>query len=596
MTFLNTIQPYTIIIILLMTMVLFISGKWRYDVVAMGALMISVALGAVPFSQVYSGLSNTAVVTVACVMIISNTISRTGVLDTLVQKISHLIKSPLWHTVILTFIAAILSAFMNNVGALALMMPIAIKTAQENDRSPSLILMPIAFGSVMGGITTLIGTPPNLLISAFRQEYTGHPFAMFDYSYAGLPIALICVLFIGFIGWRLLPTRKGTKRPEDIYQVHEYITEIKVPEKSPIIGSTIGGLEQLTKGDFVILGLIREATKRLVPQRNIKLKEGDILIIEASTEDLKELLKVGKLELVGDQPLSPDLLKSDDVSLIEAVVPQNSYLDGRSIRESRLRSRFQINLLAIARQGNPFKQRLYKTPLKAGDVVLLQGLTEELQENAVQVGLLPLVERDIQVRITTTTYLPILIFFIAILLSTLQLLPVEIAFGGAVLCMVLFKALPVRMIYTSIDWPIIILLAAMIPIGTALQTTGGTREIAHLIMSLSAHTSPIVILALLLIITMTLSDFMNNAATAVVMAPIAVSIAHALKANIDPFLMAVCIGASCSFLTPIAHQNNTLIMGPGGYRFTDYIRLGLPMEILIVIFGLPILVFAWPLH
>lgn len=597
MIFSAAIQPYVIIAVLLVTMVLFISGKWRYDIVALLALMVSVAVGGVPFSQVFSGLSNSAVITVACVMIISGTISRTGILDSFVQRISHLTKTPILHIAILTVIATILSAFMNNVGALALMMPIAVQSANENKRSPAHLLMPIAFGSALGGLTTIIGTPPNLLVSAFRQEYTGHPFAMFDYSYVGIPLAVICVIFIILIGWRLIPgSRKGTKRPEDLYQVHEYITEIIIPEKSPVIDTTIAQFERLTKGEFQTLGLIRDGKKRLIIQRNQKLKLNDVLIIEASTEDLKELLRVGKLELAGDKPFSTEVLKSDDVSMIEAVIPQGSLMDGRSANDLRLRGRFHINLLAIAREGRPFKQRIYKTRLRAGDVILLQGETNLLRENAIHLGLLPLVERDIQVSSSDKAYVPILIFFVAILLAALQLIPIQIAFGGAVVCMVLFKALPARLLYSSIDWPIIVLLAAMIPIGSALQTTGGTRLISHAFVAFSAHASPIYILGGLLLVTMTLSDFMNNAATTVVMAPIAVTIAQALKLHIDPFLMAVSIGASCSFLTPVGHQNNTLVMGPGGYRFTDYIRLGLPIEILILLLGTPLIAWAWPLQ
>lgn len=589
-------QPYVILIILILTMGLFIWGKWRFDVVAMIALMTATALGVVPFSQVYTGLGNPAVITVACVMIISNSISRTGLLDSFVQKLTRVTQNTVLHIALLTTVAAILSAFMNNVGALALMMPISIQTFQKNKESPSKILMPLAFASALGGLTTIIGTPPNLLVSSYRQEYTGHAFAMFDYAYLGIPLALICLVFIIIVGWRLLPThRKVSKRAEDLYQIHEYITEIKIPEKSPAVDITVAKLESMTEGEFLILGLIRNKKKKLIIQRNQKLKADDILIIEASTEDLQELVNTAKLQLVGDKKFDADTLKSDDVSLIEAVVPQGSQLDGRSTFELRLRSRFHINLLAIARQDKPFRQRIKKTRLKAGDVLLLQGITETLRENAIQLGLMPLVERDILVSRSKRAYLPLLIFFIAIVVAAFQIAPVPIAFSGAVIFMVLTKTLPARMIYSSIEWPIIILLAAMIPLGTALQTSGGTRLISHYFILLSAHASPLVILGTLLFATMTLSDFMNNAATTVVMAPIAVSIAQALKLNIDPFLMAVAIGASCSFLTPVGHQNNTLVMGPGGYRFTDYIRLGLPVEILILLITLPLITWAWPL-
>ncbi|PIZ03479.1 MAG: SLC13 family permease [Gammaproteobacteria bacterium CG_4_10_14_0_8_um_filter_38_16] len=590
-------QPYVILIILAAAMFLFIWGRWRFDIVALLALAVSVATGAVPISLVYSGLENPAVITVACMMIISNVISRSGVLDLLVAKLGRFTKKPILHIGILSCLVGVLSAFMNNIGALALIMPIAIRTAFENNRSPSMVLMPIAFASAVGGLTTLIGTPPNLIISAFRQEYTGHPFAMFDYSYVGIPVAIICLVFLVAIGWRLMPKRRqgSAKQLEELYQIQEYITEIKIPETSPLVGKKISDLEKLTEEEFVIVGLIRDKTKRLIPRKNFSLQENDILIVEASTEILNELIKVGKLELASDEAFSEELLKSDEVTIMEAVVPQDSLLDGRSTQQLRLRSRYSINLLGIAREGMSLKTRLHQVSLKAGDIVLLQGETELLRENAINLGLLPLIEREIIVGQTSQMYLPLFIFFIAILLSALQWLPVQIAFSGAVLFMVLFKSLPARLIYSSIEWPIIILLAAMIPVGTALQATGGTELIAHYFIDISAYVPHWFILGGILLITMTLSDFMNNAATAVVMAPIAMSVASALHLGIDPFLMAVSIGASCSFLTPIGHQNNTLVMGPGGYHFLDYIRLGLPLEILILIVSVPCIMMMWPM-
>ena len=419
---------------------------------------------------------------------------------------------------------------------------------------------------------------------------------MFDYSVAGLWIAIIGIAFIVIIGWRLIPrTRKTPENKEDIYQLQDYITEIKIPEKSPFVGISVHELEKSVKGELIILGSIRDKRKKLVLRPQQVLDAGDILIVETGAEDLQELLRVGKLELVGDQKFTTDILKAEDIGLVEAVVPQGSSIEGRSSHSIQLRSRYQINLLAIARKGQAFKKRLNYVNLEAGDVVLLQGIAEGLQERVARLGFLPLVERGVQVVKRTKAFLPVLIFVIAILLTALQILPVQVAFGGAVLFMILLNVMPVRTIYDSIDWPIIILLAAMIPIGNALQSTGGTGLISHYFIAMSGHISPVIILGLLLITTMTLSDFMNNAATTVVMAPIAVSIAEALKVNIDPFLMTVAIGASCSFLTPVGHQNNTLVMGPGGYKFLDYIRVGLPLELIILAVGLPLIIWAWPL-
>jgi di/tricarboxylate transporter len=589
------IAPYSILIILLLTMVLFIWGKWRYDIVALMALMAAVIVGAVPFEHVYSGLSNNAVITVACVMVISQAITRSGVLNHLIRKLNKLTTSPTLHIASLCIVSALLSAFMNNIGALALMMPVAIQSAIKAKRSPSLVLMPVALASALGGLTTLIGTPPNLLISVYRQEYSGSSFGLFDFGYVGLPIAIIGVVFIAIVLWRFIPgDRKGPKQAEDIFKVQDYITEVRIPSDSPAVEKTVREFEQFVSVDVMILGLIRDEKKKLIVMPDQVLKESDILIVEASTTELQELIHEAKLELVGEKKFDASVLKSDDVSIVEAVVPQGSATEGRSSKSMMLRSTHHINLLAISREGTPYKKRLNQIALKAGDVVLLQGASKGLNEAIADLGFLPIAERGLQVS-ARRRFLPLMIFIVAILLTALQLLPVQVAFGAAVLLMLLFNLIPLRQLYETIDWPIIILLAAMIPIGTALQSTGGTAMIVQHFIHLSSNLSPFYILGMLLIVTMTLSDFMNNAATAVVMAPIAASMAQALQVNIDPFLMTVALGASCSFLTPVGHQNNMLVMGPGGYKFSDYIRLGLPLEILIILIGLPLILWAWPM-
>lgn len=588
------LEPYIILIVLIVTMALFIWGRWRYDVVAMIALAISTLLGAVPFDKVYTGLSNPAVITVACVMIISAAITRSGVLSPIIRKIDNIAHIPTLHIGVLTLMTAVLSAFMNNAGALALMMPIAIQSSIKNNLSPSMVLMPIALGSALGGLTTMIGTPPNLLISAYRQQLTGVPFSMFDFGHAGLFVAIVGVIFITIVGWRLLPKRLRTsKKNKQMFDVEDYITEIRIPENSPLIDMSVRDAEKLS--DFLVIGFIRNKKKKLIVDLNQQFKENDILIVEAAADDLQELLRVGKLELVGDQAISRDVLKNDQIDLIEAVVPQESRVAGRSSESMRLRSRYQLNLLAISREGERFKQRLNQVNLRAGDIVMLQGPSETLQNTVTRLGLLPLVQRDLQVSKNTQAYVPLLVFALAIVVAAFNLAPVEVSFGGAVLAILLFKALPLRSLYESIDWSVIILLAGMIPIGAALQSTGGTALIAHYFTKIAGQTSPVFILGLLFLVTMTISDFMNNAATTVVMAPIAVSIATAMKVNIDPFLMVVAMGASCSFLTPIGHQNNTLVMGPGGYKFFDYIRMGLPLEIIIFCVGLPLILWIWPI-
>ena len=587
-------QQYSVFIILIITLGLFIWGRWRYDVVACMALMATVVVGAVPYKQAFSGFSNPAVVTVAMVMIITQAITHSGVVDRVVAGLAPATGNVWLHVAILSLLAAVLSAFMNNVGALALVMPLAVQTAFKNGRSPSLVLMPIAFSSILGGMTTLIGTPPNILIANYRHDVLGVGFTMFDFAPVGVVLAVAGILFITVVGWRLIPkARTKHKIAEDLFQIADYITEALISEESSLIDQTVADLEELVKGGCQILGIIRDERKRLNLPPSSKLKENDILIIEASSADLEQLVKTCKLELVGNHKASAEALKSKDVELMEVVVIPGSQIEGRTIQKLRLRTRYQINLLAISRKGQPFRERLKNVRLQAGDVLLLQGNADTLADSVLEIGFLPLAERSLRLGLETNLFLPLLIFAFSLILVVTKVFPVQIAFSGAVLLMVLFNVIPIRRVYGSIDWSVIVLLGAMLPVGMALETTGGTELIANWIVSLAGNSHPIVILGIILIVTMCLSDVMNNAATAVVMAPISISIAETLGFSIDPFLMTVAVGASCAFLTPIGHQNNTLVMGPGGYHFGDYWRMGLPLELLIIAISLPLIPYVW---
>lgn len=582
-------------IILALTMGLFISARWRYDIVAFLALMLAALVGVVPFHDTFTGFSNPAVVTVACVMVITHAITRSGIVDAIVSKLVPVTQNTLVHIAFLTLVTGVLSMFMNNIGALALMMPVAIQTARKSNRSSSLVLMPLAFGSALGGLCTAIGTPPNLLIAAYRQQVIGQPFYMFDFFPVGSVVALVGIVFIIFIGWRLIPIRrKVSKHTEDKFHIEDYIAELLIPEDSPVVGLTFGEVEKVSKAEFVVIGLIRNNRKRLAIQRSELIENGDIIIVECTHDELAKLVSDAKVKLVGQEHLTKDLLRSDDTQLMEAVVPVGSRVENRSIQSIGLRSRYHTNLLAISRKGKPFKQRISQVLLKPGDILLLQGEADSLREKIVSLGLLPLVQRDISVK-KPSAAIPLVIFALAIIAAGAHWVPVQIAFAIALGLMVVSNIIPISKVYEGIDWSIIILLASMIPLGNALQTTGATDIITNWCLSLAGNLNPAYILVILLVITMTLSDIMNNAATAVIMAPIAVGIAHAMHLNPDTFLMTVSIGASCSFLTPIGHQNNTLVMGPGGYKFGDYIRLGLPVEIMVLVTAIPMLLWVWPI-
>ncbi len=587
-----TADQILIFAILGLAMVFFLWGRWRYDVVAFTALIVAVGVGVVPSTNAFAGFGHPAVITVAAVLVISRTLQSSGILDHIANLVTRAARSETSQIGTLSGLGAVLSAFMNNVGALALLMPLALRLGGK----PAALLMPLSFGSILGGLVTLIGTPPNIIIATFRADVAGEPFQLFDFAPVGAPIAVIGLLFVVTIGWRLIPRgRSGRKSAADLFEVRDYIAEAHIPEDSDLIGVSIAELEHRTDDRSIIVGLIRGDVRFLHHLRGHILRAGDSLLIRTDPAVLDKLVAGNGLELAGEAELSDENLRSDEIGLIEAVVLPGARIEGRSAQLLHLRRRYGAALIALARQGEPVRERLATVRFQAGDVLMLQGEADVLPDVVANLGCLPLAERGLSLRRPRHIWLPVALFAAAVLATAFGLAPVHISFSGAVVALILLNRITPREAYETIDWSVIVLLGAMIPLGGALQATGGTQLIAEAIVGLAGAVPTFAVLAVLLIVTMTLSDLMNNAATAIVMAPIGVAIAQQLGVNSDPFLMATAIGASCAFLTPIGHQNNVLVMGPGGYRFGDYWRMGLPLEALIVLVSVPLILIVWPL-
>jgi di/tricarboxylate transporter len=576
------------------TMGLFIWGRWRYDIVAVMALMATVYLGLVPAEWAFSGFAHPAVITVAAVLVIGKALQNSGVVDALVRFLAPTRKNAYAEIGAANSVVATLSAFMNNVGALALMLPVAVRNSQESGRPASQVLMPLSFASLLGGLVTLIGTPPNIVIAAYREQFTGQPFGMFDFTPVGGGVALAGILFVTFIGWRLIPGgRKGATAREAKFRIEDYIAEARLGKNSELVGRPLRDLEALAWGNVAIAGLVRGKTRRLAPYRFETLLAGDILILEADPDSLNHLVDAANLELLGSGELTAESLRSDRVGLVEAVVSPGSPLEGRTPLGMHLHSRYGLNLLAVSRQGEPLHERLGHVRFRAGDVLLFQGDIDSLNDNIAALGCLPLAERGLPLGRRRKPLFTIAIFGAAIAAAAFGLVTVPVAFVSAVGAMILLETISLRQAYEAIEWPIIVLLGALIPIGMAMQETGATALIAHSIVSLAGEVPIWMILTLLLVASMVLSDLIHNTPTAVLMAPLGVSIANALDLPIDAFLMAVAVGAASPYLTPIGHQSNTLVMGPGGYHFGDYWRMGLPLDILIVIVAIPLILWVW---
>ncbi|MDO9551149.1 SLC13 family permease [Rhodonellum sp.] len=584
-----------VFVTLFVALSLFVWGKLRHDLVAIICLMILVFSGIVPPEEAFLGFANPAVVTVAMILVVSFGLQKSGLIDFIGNWVMKLGDNPTLQIGALCVIVCFASAFMNNVGALAVLMPVAISVAKKSGTSPSVILMPIAFSSLLGGMITLIGTPPNILISNIRKTSLGEPFKMFDFAPVGLGVAFIGLLFIVFIGWRLIPKRIGNSDDKEKFNINDYITEVRLTEDSKIVKKPLSDIHELTEGDIIVLNLVRSRHLIHAPSLNMILQEGDILTLEASSEDLKTFVENSKTQLVGKSEEKEDVVGGENISTIEAVVMADALISNQTAASLNLRKRYGVNLLAISRQGKKIRKRIDHVKFQVGDVLLLQGDTDKWTDLLQNLGCLPLADRGFNIGEPRKIILAVGIFLLALALIIFDLTQVQIAFSLAALLMVITKIIPLKEIYTNIDWPVIILLGAFLPIGTAMETSGGAETIANQILKFGSSLPNWGILALVLVVTMFLSDVINNAATVLLMAPVAIGLAIGLDCSPDPFLIAVAVGGSCAFLTPIGHQSNTLVMGPGGYKFTDYWRMGLPLEIIILVVSIPLILFFWPL-
>ena len=576
---------------------LLIWGRLRYDLVAFMALTAGLILGVVPKDQAFSGFGHPATIIIALVLIVSKGLSNSGVIELVAKQVSRFSHSLQTHIAAMAGIAAGLSAVMNNVAALALLMPVDIQAAIKAKRSPALTLMPLSFATILGGLITLIGTPPNIIIAEFRQQALGQGFSMFDFAPVGLACAVVGVVFVAIIGWRLLPAEcREQNCTQKLFDVSEYVAELHVPEDSPAVGQRVRDLDSVAEeNDVVIVGLIRRGKRMPGQARLVEISPGDILVVEAIPEAMDKIVGVLKLDYSA-KGFDTGPLSSDDMSLLEVVVPGGARIEGRSAASLRIQYRYGVTLLGVSREGRQFRERVRHLEIRAGDVLLLLGPSDVLGEISNWLGALPLAgAENLSVTKRHKAWLAAGLFAAAILLASAGVLYLPVALAIVVAAYVLLNILPARQVYDSIEWPVIVLLGSMIPLGVALESSGGTALIVDGITGLTEGYSPVVVLTLLMVVTMTLSDVMNNTATAVIAAPIALDIAQRLQVSPDPFLMAVAVAASCAFLTPIGHKNNTLVMGPGGYRFGDYWRMGLPLEVLIIVVSIPMIVWVWPL-
>jgi di/tricarboxylate transporter len=577
-------------------MALFIWGRLRYDIVGCLALLAAGAAGLVKPAEAFKGFSDDIVIIVASALVVSSAIAQTGLVELALQRISRYVRSVPAQLLVLVATVTVLSAFIKNIGALAIMIPMAFQMAKRSGISASRFLMPMSFGALLGGLMTLIGTSPNIIVSRVRAEMTGEPFSMFDFAPVGAALAIVGIAFL-VLAYRLVPERtRSSASLDEALAIKNYVTDAEITEDSPMAGKTISDLQRLGDGEAKVTAILLPDNRRVAPLPDAVLKPGDTVILEGDPHALERVVALGKLTLESGHRKPEAREPQSEVRAIEAVIGANSPLIGLSAQGSALFERFGINLLAVSRTGERLTERLGTIGLQLGDVVVLQGNLKDLPERLRTLNLLPLAERQLHLGRPRRAILPVLILTAAMVLTALEIVPVAIAFFGAAVLMVLTRAIALRQVYEIVDWPIVLMLATIIPVSEALRTSGGTDLIAawlsHAATALPAYGA----VALILVAAMAVTPFLNNAATVLVMAPIAVGFSQALGYRPEAFLMAVAIGAGCDFLTPIGHQCNTLVMGPGGYRFGDYARLGAPLSLLVILVAVPMLLLVWPVR
>ncbi len=570
-------------------------GKLRYDLVAFTSLVTGVLIGVVPYENAFDGFGHPATIIVALVLIVSKGLINSGAIYFIGQKISQFGKSIWKHISVIGLIGAILSAFINNVAALALLMPIDINKARNSNWTPKATLMPLSFATILGGMATLIGTPPNIIISGIRHEYSGETFKMFDFLPVGGITALTGLIFISFIGWRLIPKSSSLEDAgKELIEIATFVSNLVVTKNSSVVNKKLFEIySEAEKFDVAILGVVRKDIRIDKGSKNIELQENDQLLIDATPEELDEFRSLLKL----DFPFNKNKILAESENFIpcEVAVTEESRLVGRTASKVGLGWRKSTILLGISRKGRPIKRQTRKTVIRAGDILLLLIPKETYTDVINWLNCLPLADRGLNITNTNKMKIALLVFFFGLILTSIGIVKLPIILGVVVIIYCLLKIIPIRQVYKSVEWPVIVLLASIIPLGAALETNGTTSLIVDALTNFCIGLEPWLIISLLMILTMTLSDMLNNTATTIVIAPIGIKLAENLQMNPDTFLMAIAIAASCAFLTPIGHKNNTIILGPGGYSFADYWRVGLPLECLILAVSVPTLLFFWPL-
>jgi di/tricarboxylate transporter len=575
------------------TLGLFIWGRLRYDLVALGSLMTGVLIGVVPAANAFDGFKSDVVVIIAAALVVSAAFDRSGIVELTLRPLLSRLKTEQTQVPALATATALLSMATKNVGALAILMPVAQQLARRTGTPISRLLMPMSFAALLGGLVTLVGTSTNIIASQVRQQELGRPFGMYDFAPVGLGLTALGLVFLAF-AYRLLPKNRAAQAPiTDALKQQSYMTEAFAPQDWEAGPRRVSQIREAAGGEAAIVGLIREGERIQRPHANTLVRPGDVIQLEGEPDALHKLIAdLNWRPHRSDRPLAP---RREEVRSVEAVVSLASMLTGRSVTRVDLQTRFNVKLLAVARAGRRPNQRLRSAPIRAGDTLVLRGADSDLSRAMSELGVLPLADRQVQLGGRRALALPAIILAGAMVLVALKVLPVAIAFMLAALLTVVTRTITMREAYAALDATVLVLIGALTPVSEALQKSGGADLIAGGLSDVLMHAPPLAVLALMMTAAMACSPFMHNAPTVLILAPVAIGVARHLHLSPDPLLMGVATGAACDFLTPVGHQCNTLVLGPGGYRFSDYPKLGAPLSALVILVGTPLIATVWPL-
>ena len=585
--------------LIFLTFILFVTEKFSLDVTALLILTILFLGGFLTIDEAISGFSNPAVITISLLFVLSYALQKTRILEYLIVRINQLVsRSITLGLSVYLLTIALASALMNNTAIVAIFMPVTIRLAHRYHMSPSKLLIPLSYAAIMGGTLTLVGTSTNLLVNSIYINNNGLALGMFEFAKYGWITLVIGLIYILTIAPKILPSRTVTSSLTKSYHMAGYLTEMKVSKDSPLVGSTCQERNVSHNYDVIVLDIQRD--KRLISYNvgNEKLEQGDILFVKGSVESFLQMKEVEKVSLLTDEKLTQSELEQEDNILIECMVTDQSDLIGQTIMNSNFRKRFYAFILAIRREGSIIRNKIAHVLIQSYDTLLIYGGKKQLEKLANSSGFILLGE--VQEKLVKVRYwwISILSIIATITLATAGVLPIIKGALLSVVVLLAFRVITPNEAYQSIHWQVIVLIAALIPLGTVIESTGTAsfigESISQFVRSYSDNLQPHILLALTYLITMILTEVSSNTATAIIMTPVVLSISASMGLDARPLIFGVCFAASASFSTPVGYQTNLMVYGPGGYRFSDFIKVGLPLSITLWLTAIIIIPMIWP--